>query len=104
MEFEDQVLPCRDCGQEFVWTAGEQAFFKDKGLVNLPVRCTGCRAQRKARLGIQDRAQVEVVCAECGIATTVPFVPRNGNPVYCSRCFSRQREAAAEPTESGVSR
>lgn len=93
MEFVDQSLPCRDCGQPFIWTAGEQAFFKDKGLVNLPVRCSACRAQRKARLGIQDRAQAEVVCADCGVATTVPFVPRNGNPVYCSKCFSRQRDA-----------
>ncbi|MDP9369160.1 MAG: hypothetical protein M3Q03_12945, partial [Chloroflexota bacterium] len=43
------------------------------------------------KLGLQDRAQTEVVCAECGETTTVPFVPRNGNPVYCSRCFDRVR-------------
>ena len=92
MEFIDQTLPCRDCGQPFIWTAGEQAFFKDKGLVNLPVRCTACRAVRKARLGLQDRAQVDVICAECGVPTSVPFVPRNGNPVYCARCFSDMRE------------
>lgn len=94
-EFVDRTLPCRDCAHPFIWTAGEQRFFHEKGLVNLPARCPGCRAQRKARLGIQDRAQTEVVCAECGALTSVPFVPRNGNPVFCSACFGRQRQARA---------
>ena len=96
MDFLDQTLPCRDCGQPFIWTAGEQAFFKDKGLVNLPVRCASCRAVRKAKLGLQDRAQADVVCAECGLSTSVPFVPRNGKPVYCARCFSDMRTRATE--------
>lgn len=91
MDFEDRALPCRDCGQSFTWTAGEQQFYDEKGLVNLPARCPACRAARKARLGLSERVQSEVVCAECGETTTVPFVPRNGNPVYCSRCFDRVR-------------
>lgn len=91
-EFVDRTLPCRDCARPFTWTAGEQRFFHAKGLVNLPVRCPDCRARRKARLGLQDRAQTEVVCAECGTLTSVPFVPRNGNPVFCSRCFGQQRQ------------
>jgi CxxC-x17-CxxC domain-containing protein len=91
MEYLDQVLACRDCGAAFTWTAGEQQFFHEKGLTNLPVRCASCRSARKAKMGIQDRAQTEIVCAECGQMTTVPFVPRNGNPVYCSRCFDRIR-------------
>ena len=24
--FEDKTLVCKDCGKEFVWTAGEQEF------------------------------------------------------------------------------
>lgn len=96
MEFDDRTLICRDCEKPFVWTAGEQQFFAEKGLTNIPVRCTTCRSMRKAKLGIQDRAQTEVTCAECGQPTSVPFVPRNGNPVFCARCFDRQR------TGSGV--
>ena len=30
------------------------------------------------------------VCAQCGIDTEVPFLPRGDKPVYCSDCFSRQ--------------
>ena len=31
MEYRDKVLKCAECGAEFVFTAGEQAFFADKG-------------------------------------------------------------------------
>lgn len=98
MEFVDRSLVCRDCGKSFIWTAGEQQFYQEKGLTNIPVRCAACRSARKAKLGLQDRAQTEVVCAECGAVTTVPFVPRNGNPVLCSRCYDRQRSAQQHAT------
>ena len=91
MDFVDRTLTCRECNQPFIWTAGEQQFYQEKGLVNIPARCPTCRANRKAKLGLQERVQTEVVCAECGETTTVPFVPRNGTPVYCSRCFDRLR-------------
>ncbi len=48
MEFEDKTLVCQDCGSEFVFTAGEQAFYKEKGLDNEPKRCKACRDKRKA--------------------------------------------------------
>lgn len=48
MEFEDKTLVCQDCGNEFVFTAGEQAFYKEKGLDNEPKRCKECREKRKA--------------------------------------------------------
>ena len=28
MEFQDKTLNCVDCGTEFLWTAGEQLFFR----------------------------------------------------------------------------
>ena len=49
MEFEDKTLICKDCGKEFVFTAGEQAFYKEKGLTNEPKRCKECRDKRKAQ-------------------------------------------------------
>ena len=48
MEFEDKALVCQDCGKEFTFTAGEQAFYKEKGLDNEPKRCKECRDKRKA--------------------------------------------------------
>lgn len=98
----DRTLACRDCGKPFTWTAGEQAFYAEKGLVNEPARCPECRAARKARLGLEPpRAMHAVVCAECGQETTVPFLPRNGRPVLCSSCFAKtkMREEIAEPVE-----
>ncbi len=48
MDFEDKTLVCQDCGNEFTFTAGEQAFYKEKGLENEPKRCKSCRDKRKA--------------------------------------------------------
>ena len=49
--FNDKTLICRDCSREFVFTAGEQAFYQSRGLMNEPGRCPECRASRKATRG-----------------------------------------------------
>lgn len=49
MEKQDKMLPCKSCGEEFVFTAGEQQFYEDKGFENEPARCSTCRRERKAR-------------------------------------------------------
>ena len=46
MEYHDRVLKCSECSAEFVFTAGEQMFFADKGFKNEPKRCKGCKARR----------------------------------------------------------
>lgn len=46
-EYTDITLVCRDCGSEFVFSAGEQAFYAEKGFENKPVRCAACRKARK---------------------------------------------------------
>lgn len=45
----DKTIVCKDCGNEFVFTEGEQAFYKEKGLEHEPVRCPECRKARKAQ-------------------------------------------------------
>jgi hypothetical protein len=47
--FKDKVLHCSDCGQSFIFTAGEQAFYVSKGLSE-PKRCKPCRELRKRTL------------------------------------------------------
>lgn len=47
-EFTDKTLTCVDCGNDFTFTAGEQAFYKEKGLDNEPKRCKECRDKKKA--------------------------------------------------------
>lgn len=95
-EFEDRTLKCFDCGDDFVWTAGEQTFFHDKHLTNEPKRCKPCKQAKNERLaainaaqasGIRQRIEVSAQCAQCGQQTTVPFYPSQGRPVYCRSCF-----------------
>ena len=43
----DETIVCGECSQEFVWTEGEQEFYREKGLVN-PEYCMICRAKKKA--------------------------------------------------------
>ena len=51
MSFQDKTLVCRDCGQEFTFTAGEQEFYASRGLMNEPGRCPDCRRARKSQQG-----------------------------------------------------
>lgn len=37
--YEDKTLICKECGAEFIFTAGEQEFYAEKGFVNEPQRC-----------------------------------------------------------------
>jgi cold shock CspA family protein len=39
MSYQDKLIDCRDCGGQFVFSAGEQEFFYSKGFVNAPTRC-----------------------------------------------------------------
>jgi CxxC-x17-CxxC domain-containing protein len=95
LAFEDKTLVCADCGQEFIFTAGEQGFYLEKGLLNEPRRCPTCRAnRRRERAAGGGREMTTVICAECGTETTVPFVPRLDRPVYCSSCFEKVRTTA----------
>ncbi len=51
MSYSDMTITCRDCGKEFVFTAGEQEFYAQKGFLNEPVRCPECRKARKRAVG-----------------------------------------------------
>ena len=46
-QMSDKTLVCRDCGQEFVFSTGEQEFYKEKGFTNEPTRCVSCRKAKK---------------------------------------------------------
>ena len=98
MALSDKTLVCVDCGGEFIFTVGEQEFFNSRGFINDPKRCQTCRSSRRSeQRGFSgEREMFQINCAECGIEATVPFRPRGDRPVYCSDCFSRQRNAAAQ--------
>src|SRR6202451_2546261 len=91
MQFVDRFLKCSDCGQEFVFTAGEQLFFHDKQFKNDPKRCKQCKIKRVAGTGNGVRTETRTVCSECATETTVPFKPTQGRPVLCRSCFQQRR-------------
>ncbi len=45
----DRTLACSACGKQFVFTEGEQEFFRTKGFVSPPKRCPDCRRERRDR-------------------------------------------------------
>ena len=84
--YEDKTLVCKECGKEFVFTAGEQEFYAERGFQNEPQRCKSCRDARKnAARG--PREFFTATCAACGGEARVPFEPKSDRPVYCSECF-----------------
>jgi|SRR5581483_10187467 len=95
---DDKVLLCADCGGEFVFTAGEQEFFRIKQFKNDPKRCPECKVKRATR-GFKVHAETRVTCSTCGRVTTVPFKPTQGRPVQCRSCFELSRAAAVQAAE-----
>ena len=88
--YEDKTLVCKECGNEFVFTAGEQEFYAERGFQNEPQRCKACRDARKnATRG--PREFFTATCARCGGEAKVPFQPKSDRPVFCSECFAQMR-------------
>ena len=90
----DQTITCRDCGNDFTFTEGEQEFYASKDL-SAPQRCKDCRASKKADR-MANRQMHDAVCAKCGNECQVPFKPRpeeeGGKPVLCKECFMASKE------------
>jgi CxxC-x17-CxxC domain-containing protein len=123
VSYADKTLTCRDCGQAFIFSSGEQEFHASKGFSNEPGRCPDCRAARKAErgggggyssggggyssggggyssgggggggYGRQDREMFSATCSTCGQEARVPFQPRGDKPVYCSNCFKPRQSS-----------
>ena len=93
MVFQDKVLTCVDCGSEFVFTAGEQAFFHERQFKNIPKRCRACKEKRPVRGNgrASIKQETPAVCAGCGKETTLPFRPVQGRPVFCRECFKQKK-------------
>ena len=99
---------CIDCREPFIWTTGEQAFYRAKGLTNPPKRCKPCKKEKNKRLdaieharatGQRYRVDIKAQCARCQKMTTIPFYPSQGRPVYCRACFL---EMSASQNASGA--
>jgi hypothetical protein len=43
----DERFECVECGRIFIWSTGEQRFYRERGL-SRPKHCPNCRSQRRA--------------------------------------------------------
>ncbi|MFA7253371.1 MAG: zinc-ribbon domain containing protein [Patescibacteria group bacterium] len=89
-DLEDKFLVCKDCGDKFIWTAGEQKFFVERGLQNMPKRCKICAAKNKEKLR-EKHPMWWVKCKKCGKKNEVPFEPTTDD-LYCEDCFLKEIE------------
>jgi len=96
MDLQDKTLTCKECSKEFVWSAGEQKFYADKGLQNPPGRCPDCRKSIREKKANQPK--FSIICKNCGKEDQVSFKPYNPNDVLCGDCFRKER-ASQKPTE-----
>ena len=101
-----KTIACVGCNQNFEFTDDDRARLEK--LVELgkiekwtePKRCVPCRQARKKAggSGRNDgprqsgaRELFAARCSGCGGEAKVPFKPRGDRPVYCSACFTEQR-------------
>lgn len=64
--FEDKTLVCKDCGNEFTFTAGEQEFYAEKGFENEPSRCKLAVTLRSQESGSQKSISQQLVQLAAG--------------------------------------
>jgi CxxC-x17-CxxC domain-containing protein len=101
-KFIDQMLVCKDCGDKFIWTVGEQQFFHDKGLQNVPKRCKDCATKFKSQLR-EKHPMFWIKCKKCKKKAEVTFEPKSED-VLCEDCFRKEIEKRDQKiAESGLS-
>jgi CxxC-x17-CxxC domain-containing protein len=104
----DIQLTCSDCGQDFTFTAADQAFFQERGY-STPKRCKNCRQAKKNDQGGSGYRSAPaqgtpVICSGCGQPTTVPFEPRGDRPVFCRDCYQARKGSGGGGGGGGSSR
>ena len=77
--YEDKILVCVECGEEFIFSAGNQQFFAERGLMYEPKRCKACRdAQNALSSAVKNTSLPSVLIAatRCGYpGSPIPTPP-----------------------------
>ena len=89
--YEDKTLVCKECGKEFVFTAGEQEFYAERGFQNEPQRARHAATHARTPPVVPVSSSPLPVRA-CGGEAKVPFEPKSDRPVYCAECFAKMKE------------
>mmetsp|Transcript_21553 Transcript_21553/g.36270 ORF Transcript_21553/g.36270 Transcript_21553/m.36270 type:complete len:110 (+) Transcript_21553:47-376(+) len=94
-DFTDKTLNCKDCGADWVFSAGEQEFYAEKALENEPTRCKECRKEKKAARNKRMRARRK---NKSGPASNVCFAFQKGECTRGDECRFKH-ELVDEATE-----
>ena len=121
-QYSDRVLNCKVCGDDFIFTVGQQADYDQRGLQNDPARCRECRDSTRGshqsthivpreveyrQDSFQDRG---LECRDCGgefvfSAAQQEDYDRRGlqnDPSRCQDCRTAKREGyTREPRQDG---
>lgn len=94
---------CASCGKEcevpFKPTGSKPVYCRDCFQKNSPQASGGGRNQSgERRGGFNDRPMFNAVCDKCGENCQLPFEPRAGKEVLCSKCFE---EKGGNPRKNG---
>ena len=80
----NKIIKCASCGKNFIFTVGEQKFFKEKGFPE-PKICPACRKKRKE----QPTKLYIAVCKKCQRKFQVPFPADTETEILCPECFEK---------------
>lgn len=98
--FQMHKAVCSKCAKEC------EVPFKPSG--DKPVFCSECFEKNgntslrrsgganSGRSNLNDRPMYPAVCGKCGNNCSVPFQPRSGKPVYCSKCFENRDDRSSK--------
>jgi chromosome segregation ATPase len=76
----DIKLVCRECGKGFLFTEGEQEFYKNKGLTT-PSRCPDCRVTKRSQTQSQTHSH-SLVCSHCRTEL------EKDESIFCTACLA----------------
>lgn len=108
----DIKLVCRECGKPFLFTEGEQDFYRHKSL-NTPSRCPECRVAKRAQSQPQPGSQPvpqsqlqPLVCSHCRTEM------EKGESIFCTACLAstqleselkiKECQATVEKAQAGI--
>ena len=91
MAYADKQITCRDCGRPFTFTAGEQEFYANKGLMNEPTRCSSCRSARRAT-----QSTLQETDGYVKYGNFASFGGKTPRQMQLANAFCRFRELASE--------
>jgi len=82
--FEDKVLVCKSCQNEFDWSAKEQAYYLKRGLQKQPQKCAACRQKANK---LRDSSMFYVHCGFCEQDGAMLAPPPKDQVAICENCY-----------------